>query len=308
MESCGGQDKLCVILYLTGNEHFLVTTPIGNPIKSDKGGWVNVPALHPAAILLARYSMMTSGWSKANFQLPKTMLVLFPSKPIFMPCSMLWSSLLHQAWSAWFARSLQKLLRCSGDWATKTTSGSRVLLLTIVTHVCSFAIGECAYVQLEVITAFSPIAEPFVQLCGWGGLGWTWFNCLPWLHALLHNLHHLQQGSLGKGTPVYQMVEAPASEAFVGWGLNSTCIENSDHQGLVHGGEGEAVVGAHWMEPNVVHLDCRPDEFFVLLHDKSFCSKLAQSTSVERYKLWLTGTRPRLKATYSGSQYACTSF
>ena len=124
MESCGGQDKLCMILYLTGNECFLVTIPIGDLTKSEKGGWVNGPALHPAATSLARYSMMTSGWSKADFQLPETMLVLSTSKPIFLLCSMLWSSLLHQAWSGWFARYLWKLLRCSGNWATKTTSGS----------------------------------------------------------------------------------------------------------------------------------------------------------------------------------------
>ena len=64
------------------------------------------------------------------------------------------------------------------------------------------------------------------------------------------------------------MIEAPASEAFAGWGLNSSCIENSGHQGLVHGGEGAAVVGTHHMEPNVIHLECKSDEFFVLLHDK----------------------------------------
>ena len=57
---------------------------------------------------------------------------------------------------------MQKLLRCSGDCATKTTSGSRVILLPVVTDVCLLAMGECASVQLEIITAFSPVAEPFV--------------------------------------------------------------------------------------------------------------------------------------------------
>ena len=37
--------------------------------------------------------------------------------------------------------------------ATKTTLGSRVLLLTVVTDMCSFVMGKCASVQLEVITA-----------------------------------------------------------------------------------------------------------------------------------------------------------
>ena len=48
-----------MILYLTGNECFLVTMPIGNPTKSEKGGWVNGLALCPVATSLARYSMMT---------------------------------------------------------------------------------------------------------------------------------------------------------------------------------------------------------------------------------------------------------
>ena len=61
MESCQGQDILYMILYLTGNEHFLVTMPISNWTKSEKGGWVNGSGLHPAASSLARYSMMTSG-------------------------------------------------------------------------------------------------------------------------------------------------------------------------------------------------------------------------------------------------------
>ena len=50
-----------MILYLTENEHFLATMPIGNPTKSEKGGWVNGPALHPTATSLARYSVMTLG-------------------------------------------------------------------------------------------------------------------------------------------------------------------------------------------------------------------------------------------------------
>ena len=58
-----------MILYLTGNEHFLVTMPISDPTKSEKGGWVNGPTLHPAATSLARYSVMTPGLSKADFQL-----------------------------------------------------------------------------------------------------------------------------------------------------------------------------------------------------------------------------------------------
>ena len=64
------------------------------------------------------------------------------------------------------------------------------------------------------------------------------------------------------------MVEAPTLEAFAVWGLNHGCIKNSGHQGLVHDGEGAAVVGAHHTEPNATHLNCGPDEFFVLLHDK----------------------------------------
>ena len=111
-----------------------------------------------------RYSSKTSGWFKADFQLPETILVISPSKPIFMPHSMPWSSLLHHAWSGWFARYLWNLLWWSGDWATKTTLGSRVLLLTVVADMCSFAIGKCASVQLEVITALSATVEPFVQL------------------------------------------------------------------------------------------------------------------------------------------------
>ena len=55
-----------MILYLTGNECFSATTPISNLTKSMKGGWLNGPALHPAATSLARYSVMTSGLSKAN--------------------------------------------------------------------------------------------------------------------------------------------------------------------------------------------------------------------------------------------------
>ena len=208
-EFCGGQDRSCMILYLTGNEHFLVTLPIGDLTKSEKEGWVNGPALHPAATLLERYSMMTSGWSKADFQLSETMLILSPSKPMFTPCLVPWSSLEHHTWSGSLVRYLWKLLRCSGDCATKTTSGSRVLLLTVATDMCSFTVGKCAAVQLEVITALSPIVEPSIQLCRWGGFGWTWFRCLPHSHALLHNLCHCQWGSLGKGTPIYQMIDPP---------------------------------------------------------------------------------------------------
>ena len=73
--------------------------PIGNPTKSEKGGWVNGSALHPAATSLVRYSVMTSGWSKADFQLSETMLVLSHSKPMITPHLMPLSSLLHHAWS-----------------------------------------------------------------------------------------------------------------------------------------------------------------------------------------------------------------
>ena len=133
---------------------------------------------------------------------------------------------------------------------------------------CAHLQGECASAQLEVIAALSPIVEPFIWLWGGGGLRWAWFRCLPHLHALLHNLCHLQWGSLGKGIPIHQMVEAPISEAFAGWGLNHGCIENSGHQSLVHCGEVAAVMGAHCMEPTGIHLNCRPNEFLVLLHDK----------------------------------------
>ena len=88
-----------MILYLTGNKHVLVTMPIGNPTKSEKGSWVNGPALHSAATSLARYSMMTSRWSKADFHLSKMILVFSLSKPMFMLHSMPLSSLLHHAWS-----------------------------------------------------------------------------------------------------------------------------------------------------------------------------------------------------------------
>ena len=88
-----------MILYLTGNKCFLVTMPINDLKKSEKDGWVNGPYLHPAATSLARYSVMTSGWSKADFQLPKIMLVLLPSTPMFTLCSMPLSSLLHHSWS-----------------------------------------------------------------------------------------------------------------------------------------------------------------------------------------------------------------
>ena len=110
------------------------------------------------------------------------------------------SSLLHHTWSGWIARYLWKLLRCSGDCATRSTSGSRVLLLTAVQDMCPLALGEWASVLLEVITALSSIMEPFIWMCGWGGLGWTWLRHLPHLHALLCSLCHLQQGSMGKGT------------------------------------------------------------------------------------------------------------
>ena len=187
MESCGGQDRLCMILYLTGNECFLVTMPIGDLTKSEKGGWVNGPALHPAATSLARYSMMTSGWSKADFA-----IVWDHAHPLTLKANVytamfnaLEQCLLHHAWSGWFARYLWKLLRCSGDCTTKTTLGSRVLLLTVVTDMYSFAMGECASVQLKVITALSPTVEPFIWLHRWGGLGWT----LIWLSASLA-VHH----------------------------------------------------------------------------------------------------------------------
>ena len=163
-ESCGGQDRSCMILYLTGNEHFLVTMPTDNLTKSEKGGWVNSPALHPAATSLARYCVMTSGWSRADFQLSKTMLVLWPSKPMFTPHSMSLSSWLHHAWSGWCNRYLWKLLRCSGDCVTRTTLGNGVLLFTAATDVSTFAVGECASVLLVVITAFSSIMEPFICL------------------------------------------------------------------------------------------------------------------------------------------------
>ena len=50
-----------MILYLTGNEYFLVTMPISDETKSENGGWVHGPALHPAVTSMAMYSMMTSG-------------------------------------------------------------------------------------------------------------------------------------------------------------------------------------------------------------------------------------------------------
>ena len=224
MESCGGQDRSCMILYLTGNKCFLVTMPIGDPTKSEKGGWVNGPSLYPAVILLAKYSVMTSGWSKADFQLSEMMLVLSPSKPIFMLSLMPLSSLLHHTWSGWFDRYLQKLLRCSGDCATRTTSGSSKLLLTAVTDMSTSAVGECAFALLVVVTDLSSIMEPSICLYGWGGLKRTWLSCLPCSYALLCHLWHLQWGSPGKGTPIYQMVEAATSEASTGWGLGCCCI------------------------------------------------------------------------------------
>ena len=147
--------------------------------------------------------MMTSGWSKVDFQLSETMLVLSPSKPMLMPHLMPLSSLLHHIWSGWFDRYLQKLLRCCGDFTTRTTLGSRVLLLTDATGVSMFAVRECAPVLLVVITALSSIMESFICLYGWGGLKWTWLSCLPYLYALLCCLCHLHQGSPGKGTCIY---------------------------------------------------------------------------------------------------------
>ena len=88
-----------MILYLTGNECFLVTMPISDLTKSEKGGWVNGPALHPAASSLVQYLVMTSGWSRAYFQLSETMLDLLPSKPAFTPHLMPLNSLLHHTWS-----------------------------------------------------------------------------------------------------------------------------------------------------------------------------------------------------------------
>ena len=192
-----------MILYLTGNEHFLETTPIGDPMKSRKGDRVNDPALCPAATLLARYSMMTSGCSKVDLQLSKIMLVLLLSKPMSTPCSMPLSSLLHHTWSGWLNRYLQKLLRCSGDCATKTTLGSRMLLLTVAANMGPFAMGECTSVLLTVVTAFSSVMEPLVWLSKQAGFDWAWLWHLPCLSTLVWSLHHLQQGSLGKGAPVH---------------------------------------------------------------------------------------------------------
>ena len=239
MESCGDQDKSSMILYLTGNDCFLATVPIGDPTKSEKGGWVNGPALHPGAASLARYSVKTSGWSKADFQLSKMILTLSPSKAMFMLHSMPLSSLLHHTWSGWLASYLWKLLRCSGDCTTRTTSGSRVLLLTAVTDMCAFAVGECAFVLLIVVTALSSIMEPSICLYGQDGLERTWIICLPHSYTLPCCLSHLQWGSLGKGTTVCQMVEATTSEAFMGWGLDYCSIWDGGHQCLVHGSEGQ---------------------------------------------------------------------
>ena len=177
--------------------------PISDPMKSRKGCWVNGPALYYAATSLARYSVMTSWCSKVDFQLSKIMLVPLPSKPMCMPCSMPLSSLLHHAWSGWLARYLQKLLRCSGDSATKTTLGSRVLLLTVVVDVGPFAMGECTSVQLIVVTVFSSIMEPLVHLGKWAGFGWGWLGHLPHLKALLQSCCCLQWGSLGKVGPIH---------------------------------------------------------------------------------------------------------
>ena len=178
------------------------------------------------------------------------------------------SSLPHHAWSGWLARYLQMLWRCSGDCAPRTTLQSRVLLLTAVTDVCMFAARECAFVLLVVVTALPSIMEPSVCLYEQGGLERTWLSCLPCSYVLPCCLSCLQQGSLGKGTPIYQMVEATTSEAFTGWGLNCCSIQDGGHQHLIHGGEGAAVMSTHCLEPNIIHLNCRPIKLLVLLHDK----------------------------------------
>ena len=111
-ESCGGQERLCMILYLTGNECDLT--------KSGKGGWVNGPALCPPTTALARYSMMTSGWSKTDFQLSETMLILSPWKPM-----------LHCIWclgAAWYTMlGLDDLVGTYGNyWHVVVTSPPRL--------------------------------------------------------------------------------------------------------------------------------------------------------------------------------------
>ena len=109
-------------------------------------------------------------------------------------------------------RYLWKLLRYSGDCARRTTSGCRVLLHTVVTGKSMFAVGECAFVLLVVVTTLSCIIEPSICLYGWGGLKRTWLSCLPHLYALLCHLCCLQWGSLGKGAPIYQMVKPTTSQ------------------------------------------------------------------------------------------------
>ena len=41
-----------------------------------------------------------------------------------------------------------------------------MLLLTAVTDMSTFAVGECAFVLLVVVTALSSIMEPSICLCG----------------------------------------------------------------------------------------------------------------------------------------------
>ena len=65
----------------------------------------------------------------------------------------------------------------------------------------------------------------------------------------------------GKGHQSTKWSKPPHLKHLWAEALTAVASRIVTHQGLVHCGEGAAVVGAQCMEPNVVHLNCRPNDF-----------------------------------------------
>ena len=73
---------------------------------------------------------------------------------------------------------MAKLLRCSGDWASRSTPESRVPLLTMAVGMYLLTPGECMLVKLVVVASLLANMIPFLSLAGMMGLEGLCLTCL----------------------------------------------------------------------------------------------------------------------------------
>ena len=259
-----------MILYLTGNEHFLVTMPISDLTKSEKGGWVNGLALCPAA---------TSCWQDtAWWPLNGLRLTLNYPTPCSSSCPQSqYSCHVQCCEAACYTRlslddllgTCKKLLRCSGDWAIKTTSGKQGApayscdrhVLICNGRMCFCPVGSY-YSLLSHCRTICPIAQVRWTLDGPDST-----VCLA--HMPFFAISAVSSEAVwGKGHPSTKWSKPPHWKHLQAEVLTVVALRMVAIRAWSVVVKGQLWSDAHCTEPNVVHLNCRPDEFFVLLHDK----------------------------------------